>query len=202
MHKNSKKKKKNGTPVSSVLKTLNGCQSFSHSICFSCWKTDIKPLEAVISNSLFFLFPCASSRVLVALDVTAQLDQVLALHGSEPTGSDIVTCIDSKKKSEGKEISVFFFFMFTSVPYVLVHVHVDLIKETKICHIHFKSNVNRRLSLIKRKKTFELACRANLTTKMNIAVTSPSPPPIQCWFLFMQQCDNIPNFWGEGGKIE
>ena len=108
MHKNSKKKKKNGTPVSSVLKTLNGCQSFSHSICFSCWKTDIKPLEAVISNSLFFLFPCASSRVLVALDVTAQLEQVLALHGSEPTGSDTLTCIDNKKNSEGKEISVFF----------------------------------------------------------------------------------------------
>ena len=93
----------------------------------------------------------------------------------------------------------FFLCVFTSVPNVPVH--VDLMKQIKICHIHFKSNVNHSLSLINYFWTC-MYCRATIFNNMNIALTSSSPPPIQCWFLFMQQCDNIPNFWGEGGKIE
>ena len=36
--------------------------------------------------------------------------------------------------------------------------------------------------------------------QMNISLASPSPPPIQCWVLFLQRCDNTPTlFWGRGG---
>ena len=182
--------------VSGVLKkTLNGCQLFSHRIFFSSWKTNIKPLEAVMSNYLFF--SSASSRVLAALDVTGRLDQVLAMHSSEPVGSEILTCFDGKNTVRERRFGIFL--CLRPVPYVPVH--VDLIKQIKICQTHFKSNVNHKLSLIK-KKLLNLHVAVQSSTKMNIVLTSPSPPPIQCCFLFMQQCDNIPNFWGEEGKIE